>query len=634
MSPPREWLKPPRSLLLILFLVTLVSVSALAWFGWKVLDQERDVEARRAQERLEQAANRIAATLRGALADTGDRLGAWVMSPPSDGQPDQGLLLIVSDNGFSALPPERLLYRPFPSPEPETEPAAFAEGETLEFQQAQPDKAIDWYRRLADSKNPAVRAGALMRLARVWRRIGRIDEARTAYLDLAALRGVRVAGAPAELVARHELCDLSGSQEDAEALKKDLLRARWQLTRGQFGFYWSEAGRLSGREEAVPEEPALWSEVAALVWEDLKHQQSPRGQSTIWVDRRPYFLIWRGVSGRVAALVARPEAVLKPAVSDGGVSWASVDNEGRVIAGRKSGSGHAVVRTTAETELPWTLYFTGPQGAKEAGMVARQRFLLLVTAVMVLFLIAGAYFMARAIRRDLEVSRMQSDFVAAVSHEFRSPLTSIRQLSEILALGRAPSPERRQVYYETLVRETTRLQRLVEALLNFGRMEAGVRQYRFEELDAAGLVQRVVAEFEPQIADAGRHIELEAAGAPCRIDADPEALSVALRNLVDNALKYSPNCRTVWINWKRDNGRVAIEVRDRGMGIPPSERKAIFRKFYRGSAAAAANVKGSGVGLAMVRHIVAAHGGEITVASEVGQGSTFTMLLPAGADQP
>ena len=116
--------------------------------------------------------------------------------------------------------------------------------------------------------------------------------------------------------------------------------------------------------------------------------------------------------------------------------------------------------------------------------------------VMVAFLIAGTYFIARAIRREMEVSRMQSDFVSTVSHEFRSPLTSIRQLSEILELGRVPSEERRQVYYDTLVRETQRLQRLVEALLNFGRMEAGARQYRFEEIEAASLVHRVAGEFE------------------------------------------------------------------------------------------------------------------------------------------
>src|SRR5882672_9100105 len=183
---------------------------------------------------------------------------------------------------------------------------------------------------------------------------------------------------------------------------------------------------------------------------------------------------------------------------------------------------------------------------------------------MVLFLISGTYFIGRAIRREMEVLRMQSDFVSAVSHEFRSPLTSIRQLSEILALGRTPNAERRQVYYETLVRETTRLQRLVEALLNFGRMEAGVRQYRFEELDAASLVERVAAEFQPQIAESGRSIQVEGVVDPCRIDADPDALAVALRNLVDNALKYSPGCPTVWVGWGVIDRRVSIHVRDGG----------------------------------------------------------------------
>ena len=221
---------------------------------------------------------------------------------------------------------------------------------------------------------------------------------------------------------------------------------------------------------------------------------------------------------------------------------------------------------------------------------------------------------------------MQSDFVSAVSHEFRSPLTSIRQLSEMLLAGRVPSEDRRHVYHGTLVRETRRLQRLVEALLNFGRMEAGVRPYRFEEVEAAELAHRVAAEFETEIA-AGRHIELCGSGS-CRFQADPEALSVALRNLVDNALKYSPNHATVWLDWAVEKGRIAIRVRDRGVGIAPAERKEIFRKFVRGTAAAAGNIKGSGVGLAMVRHIVDAHRGEIQMESELGEGSTFTVLLP------
>src|SRR5580698_7964440 len=126
MMPPSEWLKPPRSLLLILFLVTLVSVSALAWFGWRVLYQEQVVETQRAQERLEQAADRITATARGALAESGERVGAWAISPPANGQPGGGLLLILTGHNLSALPADRLLYRPFPTPAPEAFAASFS----------------------------------------------------------------------------------------------------------------------------------------------------------------------------------------------------------------------------------------------------------------------------------------------------------------------------------------------------------------------------------------------------------------------------------------------------------------------------------------------------------------------------
>ena len=633
MTPPQEWLKPPRSLLLLLFLVTLVSVSALAWFGWRLLDQERVIEAQRAQDRLEQASDRIAAVARGALAETGERLGSWLIAPPLDGKPEEGLLLIVSGNYLVALPPHRLLYRPTPAPQPEEFPDTFAEGEVLEFQQLLPARAVDWYRRLVDSPNAGVRAGALMRMARVLRKTGRTEEARAAYIRLENSGEARVAGVPAELIARHALSEISSLKTDAQALQHDLLSARWQLTRGQFEFYWQEASRLASETGTVPAQSAALSDAAAQWWHESHHDQSLSGQTTMWVDNRPWFAIWRGVAGRKAVLLIRPESLLKPVLAAGDVSCAAVDSEGRIVAGRRSGTSHAAVRTPAETRLPWTLYMTGAQGFNETGMLVRQRFLLLVTGVMVPFLIAGAYFIAHAIRGDLAVARMQSDFVSAVSHEFRSPLTSIRQLSEILALGRIPNEARRTVYYETLVRETVRLQRLVEALLNFGRMEAGVRQYRFEPLDTATLVSRVAAEFEAQIAGSGRHIEVDGTEQACTVDADPEALSVALRNLVDNALKYAPDCPTVRVQWGIEKAHVAIRVQDRGPGIPASEKKAIFRKFVRGSAAEAGNVKGSGVGLAMVRHIVTAHGGNVSLASVPGLGSVFTIMLPLGAER-
>jgi signal transduction histidine kinase len=626
--PVREWFRPPRHLLAILLLLTTASVSALLWFGWRLTQQESAVEAQRSRERLEQAADRIAALLRANLAETGERLAAAASSAAGIlPGPDPSLLLILTRDRVSAYPPGRLLYTPVAEHRTEAPESAFAEGEAAEIVHQQLDKAAGIYRRLSEAKDHALQAGALMRLARVLRRSGQTKAASAVYERLSRIEGVRVAGAPASLVARHALCDLSRDPADAMRLQEDLLAGRWTLTRGQFEFYWEEATRLSGHEERLGERAGL-AEAAEIAWSEWKQTPRLRGQRTIWVDGRPWFTMWRSAAGSQAVLIQRPESSLQVLPADLHAACTLLDEEGRVVAGRKR-VGDAVVRMATESQLPWSLYVTGSQAPGGKTMTARQRLILLGLGTVVVFLLAGTYFVARAIRHEIAVSRLQSDFVATVSHEFRSPLTALRQLSEILALGRVSDGERRQRYYDTLVSETRRLQGLVETLLNFGKMEEGARQYRFEEIDAGEVVEGVVAEFAPQLATSGRRIELGHAPTRCPIEADAEALALAVRNLIDNALKYSPDQPAVWVEWGCEDGAVAIRVRDRGMGIPVGEQRVIFQKFVRGSAAAAANVKGTGVGLAMVRHVVRAHGGEVRVASAAGEGSTFTILLPA-----
>jgi signal transduction histidine kinase len=615
--PKPGWFRPPASLFLILFLLTLVSISALSWFGWRLFEQERLVDAQRSREHLEQAADRIAATIRSTLAETGDRLGEWDRSASDS----LGPVLRIQEDTLTLAPPARLLYWPLRSPYPEAPETHFAEAEQMEFAQRSPQKALAIYAKLMASEDAPTRAGALLRAARAQRNLGQAAQSRALYRRLAEMQNVNVAGAPAELVAKLALCEPT---EACPAVAEGLREGRWQLTQPQFEFYSAEAHAGAPAAEAVE-----LAQAAARAWDERNRNQNARGQETIWIGDHAYFLLWRGTPDRRALLIARPEAILKQVAATQGTRYALTDNDGRVLAGEKDASvAHGAVRTAADSQLPWTLFVTATQPLSTAGLIAQQRFLLLSVGVMVLFLVAATYFIARAIRRESETMRMQSDFVSAVSHEFRTPLTSVRQLSELLAHGRVPTEERRSLYYRTLLRESARLERLVEGLLNFGRMEAGGRQYHFEELDASSLVHRVVAEFAPQLEAQGRHIEISGAPTPLKIDADPEAIGVALRNLVDNAIKYSPGRPTVWIDFGPFQHYVAIRVRDQGPGIPDSERRRIFRRFVRGSAALSTNAKGSGVGLAMVRHIVAAHGGEITVSSQAGQGSVFTMLLP------
>jgi two-component system, OmpR family, phosphate regulon sensor histidine kinase PhoR len=249
-------------------------------------------------------------------------------------------------------------------------------------------------------------------------------------------------------------------------------------------------------------------------------------------------------------------------------------------------------------------------------------------ALLIVLLAGVSFIVARAVSKELAVTRLQADFVAAVSHEFRSPLASISQIAELLDADRWPTAEHRRKGCQILTRETARLKRLVEGLLDFARMEAGTETYRLQPVESEELVRRAVEEFRTTAN--GSTLEIQVAGELPVIRADCDALRRALWNLLDNAVKYSPAPATIRVEAVAADGWLAIRVRDQGIGIPAAEQALIFQRFFRGGQAKAGGVKGTGIGLPMVRHIIQGHSGQIAVESAPGQGSTFTILLPAG----
>jgi signal transduction histidine kinase len=353
-------------------------------------------------------------------------------------------------------------------------------------------------------------------------------------------------------------------------------------------------------------------------------------------------LVWRATPDHFVALVAGLSYVERAwlagvlaLMEDQGLRLALADQEGRLVLGQwASRDTKQALRTAAETELPWTLQVMSVDpSAARVELDSRRRLLLAGLGLTVLVVLLGGYLTARAITRELEVARLQSSFVSAVSHEFRTPLASLHQISELLADGRVSSDARRQQYYDALRRESERLSHLVEGLLDFGRMEAGAREYHFEVLDPGMLVQKVAAEFGQGAGERGYQVALDVGEGLPPVRADREALSRTLWNLLDNAAKYSPISKIIWVAARSGNGQVHIDVRDQGIGIAPDDQRKIFDKFVRAANAQSVGARGTGLGLAMVQRTVAAHGGSVRVDSRPGAGSTFTIILPVATGQ-
>jgi signal transduction histidine kinase len=278
---------------------------------------------------------------------------------------------------------------------------------------------------------------------------------------------------------------------------------------------------------------------------------------------------------------------------------------------------------------PWkvSIYQTERGSAKRQFNLRRNIYILSVVVVIVA-LFFGGFLAIKSTARELELARLKSDFVSTVSHEFRTPLTSIRYLAEMLHRGRVQGEDKKQQYYETITTESERLSRLIENILDFSKIEAGMKEYKFEEVDVAELARDVASRFQEQVAPQGFVINSEISKQMLRVNADREALSRALFNLLDNAVKYSGESRNVFLRAWSDRENVFFEVRDEGIGISKDEQEKVFEKFYRTQIVHNSNIKGSGIGLTVVSHIVKAHGGEVLLESEVGKGTKVTIRIP------
>ena len=330
--------------------------------------------------------------------------------------------------------------------------------------------------------------------------------------------------------------------------------------------------------------------------------------------------LWEGVL---------PEALGNVQLNEG-MEVVLADLAGRSLSGKRNASTvlPLVTEYFEDNFPPWKIeLFQAPAKGLEI-LDLRRNFYFWTILTLLVVLAFGAFLIVRTIAHEIEILKIKSDFVSSVSHEFKTPLTSIRALMERLVDGKVRDPGKMDQYFSIIVQDTDKLTRLVNNLLDFSKIEEGKKEYVLSDTDIVRITTEQVERFKKEQASSSPDMRLEITGEIPTLRADADALSRALANLLSNAVKFTPPGKAIRVGLSSDGENVVLEVEDEGIGIHADEVGKVFEKFFQGRNALDQSVKGTGLGLTLVKHIVEAHGGRILVESRLGLGSKFSLVFP------
>jgi signal transduction histidine kinase len=560
-------------------------------------------------------------------------------------------------------------------PRPDTELARLVrEGEAAEAT-GDLNVALDRYRQArAAATSAAGRCLALTRIGRVHFQAERFESSIASYRAILDLDGDTRAstGVPCAVIALSQigegfarLGDEPGRQQAQKALVARLVETPWDVQRG-YGFYLARVLESDAADQALMARARALSQAASRAdWirfdigprlkpssgpgngASPEHAHLPAAQGEVPV-QIGYRLFEPGTAaGEIVAFGYTIRAdhvggVVLPALLESielgdGLTVGILDDRGRWRSetgidgpgAETIDAGLVLADAGLQRTLPgWTVALLDRDGRSVGQIVGREnRVYGVLMAALVLVLAAGVVFTVRAASREVELSRLKSDFVANVTHELKTPLALIRMYGETLESGLVNDDARRREFVTIIRRESERLTHLINNVLDFGRIDSGGKAYTFMSDDIVSVVRDALDAYRYFLDRAGMAVEADLPAEAIRMRLDRDAIAQALVNLLHNAMKYGADGRYVRVRVRADGSDVLVEVTDRGAGIPEDELDRIFEKYHR-VGGKMSSVQGSGLGLAIVKHTVEGHGGRVEVESTLGRGSTFTMRLP------
>ena len=598
-----------RRTILVYLLAIVVPALALLYFGVESLKRQREAVGSLFRSNLRFSGERLA----GELERRATQLAQACLREAERATPVEFESLrrkYPVAQYFFLMDGGRVVYPPLRTPPPQSldellprgeYAAAFREAENQELRQGKLDAALAGYRKASGLPvSDALRALALQRVARCLERMNRPNEARQAYQVLSDKYGdlADLSHRPYALVAA-----LAGVKKD-EA-RNDLLRGRWPLSAEQVDYF---LPRLGGSAEGAY---VAHLQFASNLEEQFR-QHGPLHPDEVYAYAfANYQIFYRSLGNdRFQGFSVNPEWVEEQLKTE---AWQLVPR----------GSGGPEVRVGFPSLFPfWELRNSGSSGSPGAGGLFTHA---AITALVVCLLLMGVVLLIRDVSREARLNQLRADFVGAVSHELKTPITLIRLYGETLLEDEDFSPQQRREFYQIITRESERLTQLIDKVLSFSKIERGEKQYHLEQGDLVPVVARTVEVYEQYLKRRGFSVATELAPDLPAVRFDADAVSQALVNLLDNAAKYSGETKSIAIRSCASDGAVVLEVEDHGIGIPREEQEKIFERFYRVKNAAAKG--GYGLGLYLVRHIMDAHGGKVELESETGRGTRFRLVF-------
>ena len=342
------------------------------------------------------------------------------------------------------------------------------------------------------------------------------------------------------------------------------------------------------------------------------------------------------IGGLAAAVTATEVAEFYRGIVEGDQTVSVFDETGQLVAGSERGAGGVLAQASLQNlSLPWSVEVSlANPAALNAGVKDRMRnyiwtVILAIGAVAIIAITA-----AITVGRQIALHELKTTSVATVAHELRTPLASMRMLVDTLREGRYRGESQLQEYLDMVASENLRLSRLIDNFLTLSRLERNEHAITLQPTSAREIIEQAVHAMRAKLEVPGCHFTWDEGEPLPDILADRDAMVVVLVNLLDNAVKYTGDEKRIDLRARDASGRVFISIQDNGIGLSKSERKNVFRRFYQVDQKLSRSRGGCGLGLALVQHIVEAHGGRVDVNSQLGRGTTFTVSVPIAIPEP